>query len=147
MIIYTVLDVEMPIFKKNRIKNWIKKIAGNYNKTIGDIAYIFCSRKKIFDLNKQYLNHNYITDILTFDYSIKNRISGDIFISIDTVRTNSKSLHTDYENELYRVMIHGILHLCGIKDNTTEDQIQMRNSENKALEYLSDLQNSLSLSL
>ena len=145
MIIYTVYDVDMPIFKKNRIKNWIKKVAGNYNKTIGDIAYIFCSQKKIYELNKQYLKHHYVTDILTFDYSTHNKISGDVFISIDTVRANANSLHIDYENELYRVMIHGVLHLCGIKDDTTEDKIQMRNSENKALKYLSDLQNPLSL--
>ena len=86
-----------------------------------------------------------MTDILTFDYSTHNKISGDVFISIDTVRANANSLHIDYENELYRVMIHGVLHLCGIKDDTTEDKIQMRNSENKALKYLSDLQNPLSL--
>ena len=134
MIVYTEYDVEIPSFPRRITKNWIKQIAANYNKRIGDIAYIFCSDKIILNLNIQYLNHNYTTDILTFDYSDQNRLSGDLFISVDTVSANAKQFHTDYETELYRVMIHGILHLCGMEDKTSKQRQQMRKCENEALE-------------
>ena len=136
MIIFSAYDVKMPIFPKMKTKNWIKRIAGNYNKTIGDIAYIFFTERKILEMNKQYLKHNYTTDILTFDYTEKNRLSGDLFISIDTVQSNAKRFLTNFEIELYRVMIHGILHLCGINDNTPSQRKIMNEYENNALNSL-----------
>ena len=114
----------------------MKKIANSYNKKIGEIAYLFCNDEKILEINRQYLNHDFYTDIISFDYSEGDRISGDIFISIDTVRTNSQKYNTDYQEELYRVIIHGVLHLCGLDDKLEEDAIRMRESENSALKQL-----------
>ena len=117
MISYQTDGIEMPAIKKRETTEWIKAVAATYNKRIGEIAYIFCSDEKILEVNRQYLQHDYYTDIITFDYCEGNRLSGDLFISLDTVRTNAEQFAgNDYERELYRVIIHGILHLCGIKD-------------------------------
>ena len=113
---------------------WIKAVAATYNKRIGEIAYIFCSDEKILEVNRQYLQHDYYTDIITFDYCEGNRLSGDLFISLDTVRTNAEQFAgNDYERELYRVIIHGILHLCGINDKGPGEREIMEAAENKAL--------------
>ena len=117
MISYQTDGIEMPAIKKRETTEWIKAVAATYNKRIGEIAYIFCSDEKILEVNRQYLQHDYYTDIITFDYCEGNRLSGDLFISLDTVRTNAEQFAgNDYERELYRVIIHGILHLCGIND-------------------------------
>ena len=116
MISYQTDGVEMPAIKKNQTTEWIKAVAATYKKRVGEIAYIFCSDEKILEVNRQYLQHDYYTDIITFDYCEGNRLSGDLFISLDTVRTNAEQFGSDYETELHRVIIHGILHLCGIKD-------------------------------
>ncbi len=126
-------------FNEKLISNWIKNVAKKYKKETGSITYIFCDDEKILDLNKQYLEHNYYTDIISFDYSKKNRISGDIFISIDTVKSNANSLDIDFQEELYRVMIHGVLHLCGLKDSTPTEEKKMRKAENQALKELTNL--------
>lgn len=102
-------------------------------KKTGDIAYIFCSDERILEINKQYLQHDYYTDIITFDYSEDNIISGDIFISIDTVKSNSLDFGSDFETELLRVIIHGILHLCGQDDKSPELRMEMTRKENEAL--------------
>ena len=136
MIIYTTFDVKMPVFPKRIISSWIKEISEKYQKKVGNISYIFCSDEKILEMNKEYLSHDYFTDIITFDYTSNNRISGDIFISIDTVLSNSIFFNVPYDKELFRVMIHGILHLCAFNDNTKEKRIEMRNSENDALNIL-----------
>lgn len=130
---YQAEDIKEPAIKKRAISAWIKKVAKIYNREIGDISYIFCSDAKILDVNKQYLNHDYYTDVITFDYSENNTISGDIFISLDTVKTNAEKFATDPDEELKRVIIHGILHLCGLKDKSEEDSKNMTQSENQAL--------------
>ena len=116
MITYQTEDITMPQIKKRETTEWVKQVAANHGKKVGEIAYIFCSDEKILEVNRQYLEHDYYTDIITFDYTEGNRISGDLFISLDTVRTNAEQFDQPYERELHRVIIHGILHLCGIND-------------------------------
>jgi len=116
---------------------WIKNIISNENKKLGDINYIFCNDDYILEINKEYLNHDYYTDIITFDYCKENYISGDIFISLQRVLDNTKIHKTNYEDELNRVISHGILHLCGYKDKTEEEQKTMRSKEDFYIkEYL-----------
>ncbi|MFA6701950.1 MAG: rRNA maturation RNase YbeY [Dysgonamonadaceae bacterium] len=122
--------------KRRETSNWIKQVAGNHNKKIKDISYIFCDDEKILNINRQFLEHDFYTDIITFDYSDVETISGDIFISLDTVRSNSQKYHTQYDEELHRVIIHGVLHLCGINDKSEEESILMRVEEDKALQLL-----------
>ena len=127
-------DIELPAIKKEAVSNWIRKVAETYGKKTGDISYIFCSDEKILEVNRQYLQHDYYTDIITFDYCEGNRLSGDLFISLDTVRTNAEQFaDNNYERELYRVIIHGILHLCGINDKGPGEREIMEEAENKAL--------------
>ena len=126
----------MPVFPKRKISAWIKRVAALHGRTVGDIAYIFCSDKKILDVNRTYLQHDYYTDIITFDYSEGDAISGDLFISLDTVRTNAKKFAVTYDSELYRVIIHGVLHLCGIDDKAPGARAVMERYENEALRLL-----------
>lgn len=133
-IIFQAEDVKEPAVKKRAVSAWIKKVAKLYNRQVGDVSYIFCSDDKILEVNKQYLKHDYFTDVITFDYSENDTISGDIFISLDTVKSNSQKFNTSNEEELLRVIIHGILHLCGLKDKSAEDSKMMTKSENQALE-------------
>ena len=133
MIIYNALDIKIPKFPRRNVSNWIKSVAGQFNKRLGDVSFIFCSDEKILEINKNYLSHDYYTDVITFDYSTKEKISGDIFISIETVMSNAKTYHIPFEQELYRVMIHGILHLCGLNDKTHKEKATMRKIENQAL--------------
>lgn len=136
MITYTTEDVKMPVFPKRKTSAWIKRVAALHGKTVGDIAYIFCSDEKILDVNRMYLQHDYYTDIITFDYSEDNMISGDLFISLDTVRTNAEKFAVAYDSELYRVIIHGVLHLCGIDDKAPGARAVMERYENEALQLL-----------
>ena len=133
MVSYQTDGVEMPAIKKSKTTEWIKAVAATYEKRVGEIAYIFCSDEKILEVNRQYLQHDYYTDIITFDYCEGNRLSGDLFISLDTVRTNAKQFGSDYETELHRVIIHGILHLCVINDKGPGEREIMEKAENKAL--------------
>lgn len=132
-------NIPLPSFKKRIVNKWITNVATSYNKKVGSISYLFCTDEKILEVNKEYLNHDYYTDIITFDYSECNKIAGDIVISLDTVKTNSEKFGTDYIDELYRVIIHGILHLCGINDKTAKDQQIMTDAENKALTVLKEI--------
>lgn len=136
MISYHTEDIKKPNICTRRTSAWIKKVAASHGKTIGEIAYIFCSDPYILEVNKQYLQHDYFTDIITFDYTEGNKISGDLFISLDTVKSNSEQFGTDYYEELERVIIHGILHLCGFKDKEPADEARMREEENKAISSL-----------
>ncbi|MDD2298264.1 MAG: rRNA maturation RNase YbeY [Fermentimonas sp.] len=129
-------NIKLPDIKKRRISEWIKAVAGSYSKTVGEIAYLFCNDDKILEVNRLYLKHDFYTDIITFDYSEEDKISGDIFISLDTVRSNSQKYTTDYQEELYRVIIHGILHLCGLDDGSEDEKKSMREAENSALKLL-----------
>ena len=136
-IAYYAEEVKLPAIKKKAVGDWIRKVASLYGKRTGDISYIFCSDEKILEVNRQYLQHDYYTDIITFDYCEGNRLSGDLFISLDTVRTNAEQFAgNDYERELYRVIIHGILHLCGINDKGPGEREIMEENENKALAML-----------
>lgn len=133
---YYAEDIKLPAIKKRATNTWIKEVAKAYDKKVGNIAYIFCSDEKILEVNKQYLQHDYYTDIITFDYTEEDVISGDLFISLDTVKSNSEQFHTDYNEELHRIIIHGILHLCGINDKGPGERELMTEKENKALAIL-----------
>lgn len=137
-IIYHTEEVSLPAIRKRIVSNWIKTVAEKHSKKVGELAYIFCSDEKILEINKQYLQHDYYTDIITFDYTEHDRISGDIFISVDTVKSNAEKYNVSYMDELHRVIIHGVLHLCGIDDQDEEQQAEMRSEENKALAMLAD---------
>ena len=132
-ITYQTEGIKMPDIKKRETTEWIKAVAATYEKRIGEIAYIFCSDEKILEVNRQYLQHDYYTDIITFDYCEGNRLSGDLFISLETVKTNSEQFNTPYEEELHRTIIHGILHLCGINVKGPGEREIMEAAENKAL--------------
>ena len=137
MISYQTEGVKMPDIKKKKTTGWIKEVAACYGKRVGEIAYIFCSDDKILEVNRQYLQHDYYTDIITFDYCEGDRISGDLFISLDTVRSNPEQFQQPYDRELHRVIIHGILHLCGINDKGPGEREIMEAAENKALALVS----------
>lgn len=128
--------IELPVIKKKAVSDWIKAVAGTYGKKTGDISYIFCSDEKILEVNRQYLQHDYYTDIITFDYTSGNKISGDLFISLETVKTNAEKFEATYNEELHRTIIHGILHLCGINDKGPGEREIMEENENKALAIL-----------
>ena len=143
MISYNTDGVKMPAIRRRDTSAWIKTVAASYDKKVGGIAYIFCNDDKILEVNRQYLQHDYYTDIITFDYcedeemmGNKNTISGDLFISLDTVRTNAEQQGTTYDEELHRVIIHGILHLVGINDKGPGEREIMEAAENKALAML-----------
>ena len=136
---YTTDGVEMPSFDTQRIENWIVSVARGFGKTVGAVTYIFCNDDKILEVNRKYINHDYYTDIITFDYSRPMRISGDVFISLDTVRSNAILLGKTYDNELMRVIIHGILHRCGVDDNGLGGREIMERHEDEALALLSNM--------
>ncbi|MDH6354855.1 putative rRNA maturation factor [Dysgonomonas sp. PH5-45] len=135
-ITYQTEGVKLPNIKRREVSRWIKAVATLYGKKVGDVAYIFCSDEKILEINKQYLQHDYYTDIITFDYTEGNVISGDIFVGLDTVKSNSEQFHTDYHEEVHRIIIHGILHLCGINDKSPSERENMTRCENEALAIL-----------
>lgn len=137
-ILYQAEGVKLPPMKRRKITNWIKAVAEGYRKKTGDIAFIFCSDEKILEINNQYLQHDYYTDIITFDYSENDTISGDLFISLDTVKSNADQFGTDYNTELNRIIIHGVLHLCGINDKAPGEREHMTECENKALSLLEE---------
>ena len=129
-------NINFPKIKKRATTKWIKSVANKYNKQIGDIYYLFCTDEKILEINRQFLNHDFYTDIIAFDYSEGNKISGDIFISLETVLSNSQKYQTSFDEELHRVMIHGILHLCGLNDKSDDEIKEMRKAEDEALRML-----------
>ena len=124
---------------ENLIREWIYLVAKDNHFTVGVINYIFTDDKTLHKVNKDFLNHDYYTDIITFDNSQGNEINGDVYISVDRVKDNAKDLEKKFENELHRVIIHGVLHLTGKKDNNPDNQSQMRQAENKYLSLLADL--------
>ncbi|MDO5570153.1 MAG: rRNA maturation RNase YbeY [Bacteroidales bacterium] len=132
-------DVTLPNIKKNETKEWIKKVAQKYDMKVGDVSYIFCNDEKILEVNNEFLKHDYYTDIITFDYTEGNKIGGDIFISLDTVKSNAEQFQQEYDQEIHRVIIHGILHLCGIDDQSPEQRANMISKENEALELLKEM--------
>ncbi|HNZ84720.1 MAG TPA: rRNA maturation RNase YbeY [Paludibacteraceae bacterium] len=131
-------DTKTLRLKKRMIAEWIKNVASGYGKSIGEISYIFCSDNKILAINNEYLQHDYYTDIITFDYTEEQKIAGDIFISVDTVSSNAHIYTNTFSDEMARILIHGILHLCGIKDKTQQEEQNMRKAEDKALALLKE---------
>ena len=138
MISYNTVNVKMPAIRRRDTSAWVKAVAANYGKKVGEIAYIFVDDEEILRVNREYLQHDYYTDIITFDYTEGDTISGDLFISLDTVRTNAEQFDKPYDEELHRVIIHGILHLCGINDKGPGEREIMEAAEDKALALLGE---------
>ena len=133
MITYSSENVKMPSIKKREVTKWIRAVAASYGRKVGEVGYLFCDDEKILEVNREYLQHDYYTDIITFDYDEGDTINGDLVISLDTVRRNAEQFGKAYEEELMRVIIHGILHLCGINDKGPGEREIMEAAENKAL--------------
>ena len=134
MITYNTENVGMPDIRRRLTSQWVKQVAQSYGRKVGEVAYVFVDDAEILRVNRQYLQHDYYTDIITFDYCEGDTISGDLFISLDTVRSNAAELGVPYGQELRRVIIHGILHLCGVNDKGPGEREIMEAAENKALE-------------
>jgi len=133
-------DTTFDFKKKLLTRQWLKLVAESEIKRLGDINIIFCSDPYILDVNIKYLGHDYFTDIITFDYCEGDTLSGDLFISIDTVRENSLFYKTEFNEELNRVIVHGLLHLIGFDDHSDDEIAQMRSKENYYLNILSSIQ-------
>ena len=136
MITYSVEGVKMPKIKKREISAWIRKMTASHGRKVGEVGYMFVDDEKILEVNNEYLGHDYYTDVITFDYDEGDVINGDIVISLDTVRTNAEQFGKTYDDELHRVIIHGILHLCGINDKGPGEREIMEENENNALAML-----------
>lgn len=133
MITYNTSGVKMPKIKRRDTTAWIKAVIATYNKRLGEVGYMFVNDEKILEINNEYLQHDYYTDIITFDYNENDVLNGDIVISLDTVRTNAEKFGKTFDDELHRVIIHGILHLCGLHDKAPGEREQMEKAENRAL--------------
>ena len=129
MITYNTITVAMPDIVEAEVSAWIRQIAKSYNKVVGDINYIFVDDETMLDINRRFIGHDYYTDHIGFDYSKDGALSGDIYISLDTVRTNSELFGVTFDQELRRIIIHGLLHLCGLRDKTDEERAQMQQAE------------------
>jgi len=136
MIQFLTEQVDMPQLDIPRIDNWIRRVAAGYGFAVGEITYILCNDERILEVNRQFLGHDYYTDVITFDYTTPGRINGDIYISLDTVRSNAKEVDVDWIQELHRILIHGVLHLTGQADKTPETKAVMTQKENNALALL-----------
>lgn len=134
MIRFNAENVILPELDFSKVVNWISQVASDHGFSVGRISYLFCDDRYILEANRKFINHDYFTDIITFDYTHNGRISGDIIISLDTVKTNAELYNSCYETELLRVIIHGILHLCGINDKGPGEREIMERNENIALQ-------------
>ena len=133
MITYNTENVKMPAIKRRETTAWVKRVAQSYGKKVGEVGYLFCDDEHILEVNREYLGHDYYTDIITFDYCEDDVIRGDLVISLDTVRTNAEKFNKEYDEELHRVIIHGILHLCGLNDKGPGERELMEAAEDRAL--------------
>ena len=136
MIRFTAEGIAMPALDERKVNRWIRAVAAEYGFAVGNVNYVFCSDERELEVNRAFLGHDYYTDIITFDYSTASTLNGDIFISLDTVRSNAAELGVDSEQELHRILIHGILHLTGQGDKTPESKAVMTEKENCALRKL-----------
>jgi rRNA maturation RNase YbeY len=128
-------NINMPKLDRKAVRAWIVAVAATYDgRKAGNLNYIFCNDDRILEVNKEFLGHDYFTDIITFDYSEPGVVSGDMYISLETVLTNSEKFHTSYDKELLRVIIHGVLHLCGINDKGRGERAVMEAAEERALD-------------
>ena len=141
MITFQSQSIPLPHLQRNRLKRWLRNVAQGYGHTIGELAYVFCNDEEILAVNRQYLGHDYYTDIITFPYSEDRELSADIFISLDTIHSNARLFGTDPDEELCRVIVHGLLHLCGINDKGPGEREAMEAAENAALQQLISLHN------
>lgn len=137
MITFQSINIALPSIDQKAIAAWVNTVAATYGRQVGDITYIFVDDGEILRVNRQFLSHDYYTDIITFDYGSPRVIAGDLFISLDTVCSNAEGLNLPYEQELHRVIIHGILHLCGINDKGPGEREIMEAAENRALSLIS----------
>ena len=133
MITYNIINVAMPDIREAEVSAWVKRVAASYGKVVGDINYSFVDDETMLDINRRFIGHDYYTDHIGFDYSQGNALSGDIYISLDTVRTNAEQFGATQDEELHRIIIHGLLHLCGLRDKTPEERAKMQKAEDKAL--------------
>lgn len=129
-------DTPMPALDYPSLEAWIEEVARSHGRIVGALTYIFCGDEKILAVNREFLSHDYYTDIITFDYDRGRQINGDMFISLDTIATNAEMVGQPYGRELHRVIIHGVLHLCGINDKGPGEREIMEQHENKALNEL-----------
>nr|WP_024991429.1 rRNA maturation RNase YbeY [Hoylesella pleuritidis] len=136
MITYNSESIKMPRLKRRETSVWIESVAATYDRRIGEIGYMFVDDEKILEINREYLGHDYYTDIITFDYDERDVLNGDIVISVDTVRSNAEQFGKSFDDELHRVIIHGILHLCGINDKGPGERELMEAAEDRALTLL-----------
>ena len=139
MIRYHTQDVPMPAIDPQRVSQWIDAVAASHGRRLGEVNYIFMDDPGILAVNRQFLGHDYYTDIITFDYTEGDILSGDLFISLDTVDSNAELVGASYDEELHRVMVHGILHLCGINDKGPGEREIMEAAEDEALRLRQDL--------
>ena len=133
MITYNSLSIALPNIDQTTVTEWIGRVAESHQRMVGDINYVFCNDEEILDVNRRYLQHDYYTDIITFDYGRGNVLSGDLYISLDTVRSNAELLGKPYDEELHRVLVHGVLHLVGINDKGPGERELMEAAEDAAL--------------
>jgi len=129
-------DLHFSFKKVKKVRIWIEKILGNEGKSHGNISFVFCTDKDLLKINRQFLKHDFYTDIITFDYSEKGKTEGDIFVSVERVKENAVAFNQPFQKELMRTIIHGILHLCGYKDKKAADKKRMRMKEDEALQLL-----------
>lgn len=133
MISFQSEGMEIPRMDVELIMRWLTGVATRYGKRVGNLTYKFCDDDEILRVNREFLSHDYFTDIITFDYTIGNKVGADILISLDTVRSNAEMLGVGFDDELHRVLVHGLLHLCGLQDKTPEERAAMESAENDAL--------------
>ena len=133
MISFIADSIEMPALDERKVTRWVKAVAAEYGFGVGNINYIFCSDERELEVNRQFLGHDYYTDVITFDYSTASTLNGDIFISLDTVKSNAEMVGVRFEDELLRILIHGVLHLTAQGDKTPETKAQMTAKEELAL--------------
>lgn len=133
MITFNALSLPVPALDVARETAWLRRVVASHGRRLGEVNYVFCDDEEILEVNRRYLQHDYYTDIITFDYDEGDVLNGDLVISLDTVRSNAEQLGKDYYEELHRVIIHGILHLCGINDKGPGEREIMEENENKAL--------------
>lgn len=136
MITFDVSNTSLPDLDFEKVKLWLDRVALSHDRHIGRLNYLFCDDEEILKVNREFLGHDYYTDIITFDYSREDRVGGDLFISLDTVKSNAEVLGVDFKSELLRVIVHGLLHLCGIDDKKPGEREIMEKHENDALSFI-----------
>ncbi|MBQ0075879.1 MAG: rRNA maturation RNase YbeY [Bacteroidales bacterium] len=141
MLHFVTENIDMPPINPARVENWLRRVAAGYGFALGDITYIFCDDNRILEVNRQFLQHDYYTDVITFDYTTPGRVSGDIYLSLETIRSNAEMVGVDYMDEVHRILVHGLLHLTGQGDKTPETKAVMTEKEDKALAIINENDN------